>query len=231
MWRREHCAAIGIFLLGVIFFAGGCATSDMTNPPRSVTEQLLLSTAADRAMTKHDFTMFTGKRVFVDSTYFDSYDARYVMGAIRDALSSAGARLVDAVTNSDIIVQARSGGLSIDSSDSLVGIPKMGMPVPLSGALQIPEIAFWKSQKQRSIAKFALLAYENQSREHFYSSGPLMGQAYNNYYKLLGIITWTSTDIPEKKKPKKHKKAADQKPPPPPASSGSKETPADAIPG
>src|SRR6185369_8220076 len=204
---RKHLGILGAYALLLALFAAGCATSDMTNPPRSVTEQLLLSTAADRAMTNHDFSMFAGKTVFVDSTYFDSYDARYVMGTIRDALSSAGGRLVDSVTNSDIIVQARSGGLSIDSSDSLVGIPKMGMPVPLSGALQIPEIAFWKSQKQHSIAKFALLAYENQSRQHIYSSGPLMGQAYNNYYKLLGIITWTSTDIPEKKKPKKHKKS------------------------
>lgn len=203
----------------------------MTNPPRSVTEQLLLSTAADRAVAHRDLSMFSGKKVYLDSTYFDSYDARYAMGAIRDALSSAGALLVDYVTNSDIIVQARSGGLSIDSSDSLVGIPKMGMPVPLSGALQIPEVAFWKSQKQRSIAKFALLAYENTSRQHVYSSGALMGQAYNNYYKLLGIITWTSSDIPEKKKPKKHKKSDHPKPEPPPASApaGSRATPEDSA--
>src|SRR3954464_13231091 len=102
MWKHEHCARVGWFLLVLALLSGGCATSDMTNPPRSVTEQLLLSTAADRAMTNHDLSLFNQKKVFVDSTYFDSYDARYAMGAIRDALSSAGALLVDSVTNSDI---------------------------------------------------------------------------------------------------------------------------------
>src|SRR5581483_8272588 len=185
MWRREHYLALGAYLLLLALLAAGCATSDMTNPPRSVTEQLLLSTAADRAMTNHNFSIFNGRKVYVDGTYFEGYDSKYALGAVRDALSSAGALLVDDVTNADIIVQARSGGLSTDSSDSLVGIPKMGMPVPLSGALQIPEVALWKSQKQNSIAKFALLAYERESRRHVYSSGPLVGKAYNNYYKLL----------------------------------------------
>src|SRR5258707_1867940 len=202
MWGRENLLAIGAFSLLLALLAAGCATSDMTNPPRAVTEQLLLSTAADRAMTNGNFSIFNHKKVFVDSTYFESYDSKYVIGTIRDALSSAGAQLVENATNSDIIVEARSGGLSTDSSDSLIGIPKMGMPVPLSGALQIPEVALYKSQRQRSIAKFVLLAYEKNSREHFYSSGPLVGKAYNNYYKLLGMIHWTRTDIPEKSKPK-----------------------------
>ena len=212
---------LGAFLLLMALLAAGCATSDMTNPPRAITEQLLLSTAADRAMTNHDFSAFNHKKVYVDSTYFEGYDSKYALGAVRDALSSAGALLVDAVTNCDIIIQARSGGLSTDSSDSLIGVPKMGMPVPLSGALQIPEVALWKSQKQNSIAKFALLAYDRDTREHIYSSGPLVGRAYNNYFKLLGIITWTSTDIPEKKKHKKHKSHPPQKPAVTPPPSGS----------
>jgi len=220
-WKGDHFLTLGAFLLLVVLLAAGCATSDMTNPPRSVTEQLLLSTAADRAMTNHDFSMFNRKKVYVDSTYFDGYDSKYALGTVRDALSSGGALLVDSETNCDIIVQARSGGLSTDSSDSLVGIPKMGMPVPLSGALQIPEVALWKSQKQNAIAKFALLAYERVSREHVYSSGPLVGRAYNNYFKLLGIITWTKTDIPEKAKPKKQKHSHHQKQKPAPPASGS----------
>ncbi len=195
---------VAAFLLLLALLAAGCATTDETNPPRSVSEQLLLSTAADRALTNADFTVFAGKKIYVDSTYFDSYDSKYALGMIRDALSSAGALLMDDVTNSDIIVQARSGGLSTDSSDSLVGIPKMGMPVPLSGSLAIPELPFYKSDKQHSIAKFELLAYDTKSRQHFYSSGPLVGRAYNNNHAIF-FISWNTTDIPEKKKPKKHK--------------------------
>jgi len=206
MWKRENWLAVEIFLLLLALLASGCATFDMTNPPRSVTEQLLLSTSADRALTNADLSIFTNRKVFLDTAYFDSYDSKYVIGAIRDALSRAGALLTLDAKSSEIIVEARSGALSIDSSDSLFGIPKMGMPVPLSGALDIPEVALYKSQKQQSIAKFALLAYANQSKAHIYSSGPLDGKSFNFYHKML-FISWTKSDIPEKqKKPKKIQK-------------------------
>jgi hypothetical protein len=186
--------------LAVALFVSGCADATMTNPPRSATEQLLLSTAADRAITNADYSLFQGKQVFLDATYFDSYDSKYVIGAIRDALSQAGARLMTGPTNADIIVECRSGALSIDASDSLVGIPATAVPIPLAGSLVIPEIALYKSSRQHSYAKFALLAYENTSRQHLYSSGSLLGKSYNKYYKFLGFIQWTTSDIPEKQK-------------------------------
>ena len=191
---------VGAFLLLAMLLMTGCSTSQMTNPPRSVTEQLLLSTAMDRALTNGNFSFVAGKRVFLDNTYFDSYDAKYMMGDIRDALSRAGARMVDDMTNSDIIVQPRSGGLSIDDNETLVGVPKTAAPVPLAGAVSLPEIALYKSDTQHSIAKIALLAYETKSRLHVYSSGGMDGKSYNKYYKVLGFLSWTRTDIPDKKK-------------------------------
>jgi hypothetical protein len=174
----------------------------MTNPPRSATEQLLLSTAADRAIASVSLGELSGKKVFVDGTYYESYDSKYVLGSIRDALSRSGALLMPSMTNSEIVVEARSGGLSIDASDTLFGIAQTGLPIPLAGTLNVPELAIYKSSRQNAIAKLALLAYSVQSHEHVMSSGPMVGKAYNTYYKLLGLIQWTSTDIPEKKKPK-----------------------------
>jgi len=197
---EQWMITVAAFLLLTVLLMTGCSTSDMTNPARSVTEQLLLSTAMDRALTNSTFSFAANKKIFLDNTYFDSYDARYMMGDIRDALSRAGGLMVDYVTNADIIVQPRSGGLSIDASSSIVGLPKTEMPVPLSGGLALPEIAFAKSGTQHSIAKIEMLAYENQSRAHVYSSGPLVGKAYNKYHKVLWIISWTTDDLPEKQK-------------------------------
>jgi hypothetical protein len=177
----------------------GCSTSTMTNPPRSVTEQLLLSTAADRAISSISLAELAHKKVFVDGTYFESYDSKYVIGAIRDALSRAGAHVVNAASNSEIIVEARSGGLSVDASESLVGIAQTGLPIPLAGTLNIPELSVYKSSRQHAIAKLALLAYTAQSLDHVLSTGPMVGKSCNKYYKILGIIQWTATDIPEKK--------------------------------
>jgi hypothetical protein len=185
-----------LFILAA-FLLGGCTTVRTTDPARTATEQLLLSTAVDHALKSANFADFTNQKIFLDTTYFDSYDSKYAIGTIRDALSRAGALLEDNVTNSDIVIEARSGALSTDNSSYLFGIPNMGVPIPLAGAVQTPELAFYKSEKQTSTAKIALLAFTRESRLHVYSSGPLDGKSYNNNYKLL-FISWGFTDIPEK---------------------------------
>jgi hypothetical protein len=196
-WRT---CAMSIFIV-IALFSGGCASSLVTNPPRSATEQLLLSSAADRAMASVDLDIFAGRTAYLDLTYFDSYDSKYAEGEIRDALFRAGALLVDKTTNADVIIEARSGALAIDNDTILFGIPNMSVPIPLSVPIEIPEIALYKTQTQHSYAKFALLAYANQSRTHIYSSGPLDGKAYHDYHKIL-FISWVATDIPEKAKTK-----------------------------
>jgi hypothetical protein len=188
----------GIFF---ILFSFGCATSNQTSPPRSATEQLLLSTAGDRALQSANFGIFANQKVFVDGSYYESYDAKYILGQLRDDLDSAGALLVNERNSADAVVEVRSGAHSIDNSDSLFGIPSTAAPVPLAGqSISLPELALYKSKKQHALSKVAVLAYERQTGRHFYSSGPLLGKAYNNYYKILLFISWGNTDIPEKHK-------------------------------
>ena len=202
LWMSKNLFSVGTLLLFAVFLLGGCTTIRTTDPARTATEQLLLSTAVDHALRSANFTAFANQKVFVDTTYFDSYDSKYAVGTIRDALSRAGALLEDNLTNGDIIMEARSGALSTDNSTYLLGIPNIGVPIPLAGAVQTPELAFYKSEKQTSTAKIALLAFVRQSRSHVYSSGPLDGKSHENHYKLL-FASWISTDIPEKQKNKK----------------------------
>src|ERR1700733_14968165 len=138
------------FLISFAFAFTSCTTTKTTDTARSDTEQLLLSTATDHALQSANFVIFANRKVFLDTTYFDSYDSKYAVGTIRDALSRAGAILEDSSKDSDIIIEARSGALATDNEQSLFGLPGLGIPVPLAGALQTPEIAFYKSDKQRS---------------------------------------------------------------------------------
>ena len=202
LWLPKKLSLIGALFLSLVLLLDGCTTNNNTNPPRSATEQLLLSTATDHALRSANLGLFENRKVFLDTSYFDSYDSKYALGTIRDALSRAGAILEDNATNSDIIVEARSGALSIDNSTFLVGIPSIGAPIPFSGGIQTPELAAYKSQKQRSVAKIALLAYPRESRTHVYSSGPLDGSSHNNHYNFF-FVSWIVTDIPEKKSQKK----------------------------
>lgn len=190
--------ALAVLGAAAALFAAGCAQTTLTAPQRSATEQLLLSTAADRAIGSTNLGFFEGKKVFVDTTYFDAYDGKYAIGGIRDALSRAGALLVRNETNSDMVIELRAGALSIDAGSTLVGVPSAGVPVPFAGAVSIPELALFKAQKQYGLAKIALLAYETKGGKHLYSSGPLIGHAYNHNYTFIGFINYSSSDIPAK---------------------------------
>jgi hypothetical protein len=145
---------------------------------------------------------FAGKKIYLDAAYFDSYDSKNAVGTIRDALNSAGALLEPSSANAEYIIEARSGALSIDYSQMLLGLPNSGVPIPLAGTFNIPEIDLFKIERQRSTAKIALLAYARVNGEHYFSSGPMVGKSYNHNYKLLGCIIWTRSDIPEKKRHK-----------------------------
>ena len=195
-----------------LLLGAGCTQTGLTKPTRSATEQLLISTAADRALEQADFSIVNGKRVFVDQSYFNALDKEYVVGAIRDLISKNGGMLSGKTNEADIVIEPRAGALSIDASSTVLGIPgSTAAPIPLAGAIQLPEIALYKSEKQYSIAKIALLAYERESGKHVASSGPLVGRANIKYYKFLGYIGYTKTTVPERKR-QKHPRKEDAAP-------------------
>ncbi len=193
-WGRVFALG-GLSLLGVL--AAGCHSLNVTVPKRSAAEQLLLSTAVDQAFTNVLLAPLNQKRVYLQERYFESYDKQYALGKIREVLSRHGALLVEDPNEADLIVEARSGGLGIDKRETLLGIPKIPVPVPLAGTLTIPEIALYKSQKADAVSKIALFAYDQKSRAFVHATGSLAGGSRFHYYKFLWLISWRSTDIPE----------------------------------
>ena len=187
----------GVLFCGLLALGTGCHSVKITEPKRTVTEQLLLSSAADRAVADLEVSVLRGKTVYLEERYFKSYDKRYVLGAIRQHLSESGARLTTDEEKADVIVEARSAGLGLDSRESLLGIPSIGFPILFAGTVQTPEIALYKSQQADSTAKFALFAYDRGSGEHVHSSGARSGKAHFYHYKFLGFFNWRRTDIPE----------------------------------
>jgi hypothetical protein len=123
-----------------------------------------------------------------------------VIGEIRELITMRGGMLVREFESAELVIEPRSGALSIDSTSSIIGLPSAPTPVPLVGTVQLPEIALWKSDKQFSIAKLALLAYERDSGKHVAATGSLIGRANIKYYKFLGFISYNKTTVPERKK-------------------------------
>lgn len=66
-------------LLGLVLAAGACTTRKESNPPRTATEQLLISAAADRAAEKMNLDMPPDSKVFVDSSNIEGLDSKYAI--------------------------------------------------------------------------------------------------------------------------------------------------------
>lgn len=195
---RSTRAAVLIALALVSVMFTGCAFDRSTDPARTAIEQLLLSTSVDRCLGVMETTALKDKKVFIDTSNFESYDKGYAISALRNKISSGGALILNDKAKADVIVEARCGGLSIDRNDSLIGIPSIPLPIPYVGPLVIPEIAIFKKTEQESVAKIDILAYEQATGKHVFSTTDTYGESYYNRWTLLIIFKFRTTDIPER---------------------------------
>jgi hypothetical protein len=188
-------------VLILLFAVTGCTSSRETIPQRSATEQLLISTAADHAVEEIDLNIPRGAKVFVDATNFEGTDSKYAIGALRDRILRLGGHLVSERVLADTIVEIRSGALSVDQSQTLVGIPQFDVPIPLAGPLGFPEIALFKKSERRGVAKFAATSYGVKEGEAQDSTGPRYGFSHDTHWVLLFFFSWGSGDVlPEENK-------------------------------
>src|ERR1700690_2206191 len=86
---------------------GGCASERDTQPARTATEQLLISTAADKAADQLKLQIPPGTKVFIDAGNFDGFDSKYAIGTLRDRLAKAGAKLVADRKDAETVVELR----------------------------------------------------------------------------------------------------------------------------
>ena len=179
-------AARAAVLALLVLVVAGCTEVRRTEPERGANEQLLLSKAADEAISRMDFGIRDGQRVYLDGRYFDSYDRAYVIGAFRSALLADGAYLVSNQTDAEVIVEVRSGALSTTRRDFLFGVPALEVPIPTTTTFQTPEIALWKELDRTGVAKFAATVYRAGGgliRE----IGPVYGLSWLDRNNIFGI--------------------------------------------
>ena len=176
-------------------FAFGCGTTKWSDTTRTGTEQLLISNAIDRVVTKVDFSPMREKKCFLDtSAIAQTTDRDYLATAIRQHLAAEGAILAANAEDADYIVEVRAGAVGTDRDDLLVGIPAMTLPsIPSSqfSATVIPEIPFIKQTKQRGVAKIALFAYNKTTGRPVWISGNSQGEstARNLWFAGAGPLT------------------------------------------
>lgn len=186
----------GLFLASVaVLGLAACTTERSSAPSRTATEQLMISAAAERAARNLSVEIPAGTKVFVDSSYFEGTDSKYAIAAIRDRLLRRGARLVEKREQADMVVELRSGALSIDENSLVIGIPQMDVPVPLAGSFALPEIALFKRERRQGIAKFAATGYDAETGKLITSSASDFGFSQETEYDALFFISWSTSDV------------------------------------
>jgi hypothetical protein len=155
----------------------GCGTTRRSDTTRTATEQMLLSDAVDRAISRIDFGLLAGKEVYLDNTYLGStVDKEYITSTLRQHMLACGCVLKDKKEDAQLIVEARAGAVGTDRHDLLFGTPatsvSLGALSPLPGApTTVPEIALAKRTDQMGVAKIAVFAYERASGVPVWQSG------------------------------------------------------------
>ena len=187
----------------LVLAMAACATNRQTDPPRTATEELLVSTAVDHAVDQIKLPLPPDSKVFVDTQYFDTdgvVHPKYTIAAVHDQLLRQGAHLVGERKDADVVVEMRSGAQSIDYSTFLIGIPSFPLPIPFAGPLTFPEIAFFKISRQTGVSKLALTGYSQKEGALTASSGPQYGESQRKSVMIL-FVSWTDSNLLPPKKP------------------------------
>lgn len=187
------------FLLLPIFvlIIAGCSTTRRSEPSRTATEQLLISAAVDHALDGLDLDIPQGTKLWLDARNFEGYDDEYAISAIKDHLLHEGGRLASDRADADAVVEIRSGALSINKSEMFVGIPSIGLPIPLAGTTDTPELAIVKKAEETGVAKIGMTIYEAETGElaPYSPAAPVYGLSDRTRWGLLSLIGWTDTDV------------------------------------
>ena len=173
-------------LIGAVLTVG-CTAVKETQPARTATEQLILSHAVIDAMQQIKADEVTGKKVMLDLSYLKTVDIEFAKGELRNRLLQLGAELVADIDMAEIIVEARSSGLGIDDSKTMIGIPAIPVPIPSVGIFKTPALPLYKYDKQLGIAGLSFTGIEVATGKHVFSVGPIIGNAVHSDMSLIGI--------------------------------------------
>jgi hypothetical protein len=204
----------GIVVVSLLLvLLGGCTTIRTTDPPRTATEQFLISKAAAEAVSQLSAQAVRGHKVWIDSSAINVpngpmlQDVSFLVGEFRAHLLVAGAQIVAKKDDAQIIVELRTGGVGIDRYEFLIGIPSLPIGtavtastgVPTGGQLTTPELAIIKNTRQWGVGGVAYVAYWTDTGEVIASSGPFVGRSFREDWWFFGAGPKSTSDIPTTK--------------------------------
>jgi hypothetical protein len=171
----------------------GCATINESDTARTGVEQLLISSAIDRALDQVDLSPLRGAKVFVDQKYLDCVDKNYVFISLNHRLLGGGATLVEKAEDSQVTLQIGSGGVGTDRQDLFVGISQIPLPPP--SPISIPQFSLFNRTRANGTAKLCVIAFDTKSRSPIVNSGVMLARSDYKTWKLLGAGSYETGSV------------------------------------
>jgi len=194
MYRQ--LAAIFVVSASAVWL-GACTTERATSPIRTATEQLLISTAADRAAEKLADQIMPNIRAFLETDLIGVPDASYAALAIRDRFLRRGILLVDDKSMADAVIEVRVGALSTDERSIFLGTPELPIPtVPgyTTTSVLLPSLNLFKRATTQATAKFAATGYDPKTGKLIVATDPQYGYSHKVDWAVLLLFSWTDQD-------------------------------------
>lgn len=188
---RTAAASCLAFAITVALIAcAGCGTTKFTDTSRSATEQLLLTDAMDRAVSRLDFRSLAGKTAYIDTNALKKItDYEYLVSCIRQHMLASGCLVMETKEEADYILEVRAGAVGTDRHDLLYGVPSVNVPTVFSGfglPAQIPEMPIIKKTDQRGVVKVSLFAYNRKTGRPIWQSGAVPEESDAKAVWVLG---------------------------------------------
>jgi hypothetical protein len=163
-------------LCALLHVASGCAFSSRVQTPRSGWEQILATTAIDRALEQVEWPEVDGKSVFVEvGPPGDVLDDLYFQRRIEVILAGRGAQIARNVEGAEYVLTCLVGAIGLDINGRFLGI--MGSSGGVTG-IKIPELALYKNTLRRGFAQAEISLVDLETTNLAHHSGPVEGATY-----------------------------------------------------
>lgn len=196
----------------LIILAPGCGDTRLTEPSRTATQQMLVSVAAESAAGQIAVETLDDKLVYLDpiglqGSTLNEADRQHLIAAVRAKLLEGGVRLTHDFEQADIVVEMRSGGLSIDRYHFFVGVPAGVLGPAVAGAgggnmgMLQKDITLAARDRQWGFGGVSLVAWRRTTGELVTFAGPEIGRSHVERWRLLILGGRTVSDVPTTRQP------------------------------
>ena len=168
----------------VCFLVSGCADPRITNTGRNAVEQLLLTNAVDRSVSKLDFRMLAGEKIRIDySNLAPQTEKNYVQAILEARVAAAGAIIALKADEAKYVLRPVCATLATEDSKIMFGTPQLPVPIPdMSLSLVIPELPLFKRINRYGHCKLAVEILEAKTNKQARVVGPAISSSiYTNW--------------------------------------------------